>query len=194
MPATPTVSPATGRRGTLQQIQEFLLELAAAAPDDTLVAVTADHGLIDLSEGESAPLFPGDPLLDCLRCPPSGEARTPHFHVQPGKEAELVQRVTDLAGDRMALLSRGEAEELRLFGPEPFSDLARRRFGDYIGIALASFTPRVLRILRCHLAAPRRRPRRHVPGGRPHPPRHPLNEVRFNSSSPEVLGAESLLA
>ena len=127
-------------RGTLQQIQDFLLELAAAAPDDSLVAMTADHGLIDLSEGESAPLFPGDPLLDCLRCAPSGEARTPHFHVRPGKEAELVRRVTDLAGDRMALLSQGEAEELRLFGPEPFSDLARRRFGDYIGVALASFT------------------------------------------------------
>ena len=127
-------------RGTLQQIQEFLLELAAAAPDDTLVAVTADHGLIDLSEGESAPLFPGDPLLDCLRCPPTGEARTPHFHVHPGKEAELVRRVTDLAGGRLALLSQREAEELRLFGPVPFSDLARRRFGDYIGIALTSFT------------------------------------------------------
>ena len=126
-------------RGTLQQIQEILLELAAAAPDDSVVAVTADHGLIDLGEGESAPLFPGDPLLDCLRCPPSGEARTPHFHVQPGKEAELVQRVTDLAGDRLALLSQGEAEELRLFGPEPLSDLARRRFGDYVGIALASY-------------------------------------------------------
>ena len=127
-------------RGTLQRIQEFLLELAVAAPDDAVVAVTADHGLIDLSEGESAPLFPGDPLLDYLRCPPSGEARTPHFHVRTGKEAELVQRVTDLAGDRLALLSQGEAEELRLFGPEPFSDLARRRFGDYIGIALTSFT------------------------------------------------------
>ena len=127
-------------RATLRQIQALLLELAAAAPDDTLVAVTADHGLIDLSAGGRAPLFPGDPLLDCLRCPPTGEARTPHFHVRPGKEAELVRRVTDLAGDRMALLSQGEAEELRLFGPEPLSDLARRRFGDYVGIALAPFT------------------------------------------------------
>ena len=127
-------------RGTLQQIQELLLELAAAAPDDSLVAVTADHGLIDLSEGERAPLFHGDPLLDCLRCPPSGEARTPHFHVRPGKEAELVRRVGELGGDRLALLSKGEAEELRLFGPEPLSALAHRRFGDYVGIALAPFT------------------------------------------------------
>ena len=39
---------STQARGTLQHIQALLLELAAMAPDDTLVAVTADHGLIDL--------------------------------------------------------------------------------------------------------------------------------------------------
>ena len=39
----------------------------------------------------------------------------------------------------MAVLSQGETEELRLFGPEPLSDFARRRFGDYVGIALAPF-------------------------------------------------------
>ena len=131
---------STQARGTLRQIHALLLELAATAPDDTLVAVTADHGLIDLDDRDRAPLFQGDPLLDCLRCAPTGEGRTPHFHVRPGKEAELVQRVADLAGDRLALLSQGEAEELRLFGPEPLSALARRRFGDYIGVALAPFT------------------------------------------------------
>ncbi len=34
----------------------------------------------------------------------------------------------------MAVLSLDEAEEMRLFGPEPLSDQARRRFGDYIGV------------------------------------------------------------
>ena len=127
-------------RGTLEQIQSLLLEIAAAAPDDARVAATADHGLIDLEDGDRAPLFQGDPLLDCLRCAPSGEGRTPHFHVLPGKEAELFKRVADRAGDRLALLSQDEAEELRLFGPDPLSALARRRFGDYIGISLAPFS------------------------------------------------------
>lgn len=128
-------------RATLQQIQDLLLELAAAAPDDALIAATADHGLIDLAgDGDRAPLFPGDPLLACLRCAPTGEGRTPHFHVRPGKGAELVERVADRAGDRLALLSQSEAEELRLFGPQPLSALARQRFGDYIGITLAPFT------------------------------------------------------
>ena len=126
-------------RALLQQIQDLLLELAAAAPDDAVVAATADHGLMDLNEGDRAPLFPGDPLLECLRCAPTGEGRTPHFHVRPGKAAELIERVGERAGDRLALLSQGEADALRLFGPEPLSAPARQRFGDYIGIALQPF-------------------------------------------------------
>ena len=127
-------------RATLRQIRDLLQELAARAPDDVRVAVTADHGLIDLGEGDRAPLFDGDPLLDSLLSMPSGEGRTPHFHVRPGMDRELVERLAGRAGGRMAVLSQGEAEELRLFGPEPLSDFARRRFGDYVGIALAPFT------------------------------------------------------
>lgn len=126
-------------RATLQQICGLLQEIAAAAPDDVRVAVTADHGLIDLSEGDRAPLFDGDPILDCLLSMPTGEGRTPHFHVRTGRESELVERLAERTGKRMAVLSQGEAEELRLFGPEPLSAFARRRFGDYVGITLAPF-------------------------------------------------------
>ena len=126
-------------RATLRQIRDLLRELAARAPDDVRVAVTADHGLIDLGEADRAPLFDGDPLLHCLMSMPSGEGRTPHFHVRPGRGGELVEHVGERAGGRMAVLSQGEADELRLFGPEPLSDFARRRFGDYIGVALAPF-------------------------------------------------------
>ena len=127
-------------RATLAAIQGMLLEVAAAAPDDTRVAVTADHGLIDLGDGDRLPLFDGDPVLDCLRSVPSGEGRAPQFHVRPGRGGELVERLADRAGERLAVLSLGEAEELRLFGPEPLGAHARRRFGDYVGVALAPFT------------------------------------------------------
>ena len=126
-------------RTTLQRIRDLLHGIAAAAPDDVRVAVTADHGLIDLRRGDRAPLFDGDPLLDCLSSMPSGEGRTPHFHVRPGRERELVDRLAERAGGRMAVLSQGEAEELRLFGPHPLSEFARHRFGDYVGIAIAPF-------------------------------------------------------
>ena len=124
-------------RELLADIQGLLLELAAAVPDDVRIVLTADHGQFDLERRDRWPLFDGDPVLDCLRAAPTGEGRTPHFHVRPGKERELVERVTDRAGERMAVLSRQEAEDLRLFGPGPLGEPARRRFGDYVGIALA---------------------------------------------------------
>ena len=123
-------------RGMLRDLQGMLLELAADLPDGTRVVLTADHGLIDLDRDQHVAIFDGDPLLDCLRTVPSGEGRTPHFHVQPGRGPELVERLADRCGDRMAVLSRDEAEAARLFGPEPLSDHARRRFGDYVGVTL----------------------------------------------------------
>ena len=123
-------------RGMLRDLQGMLLELAADLPDGTRVVLTADHGLIDLDRDQHVAIFDGDPLLDCLRTVPSGEGRTPHFHVRPGRGPELVERLADRCGDRMAVLSRDEAEAARLFGPEPLSDHARRRFGDYVGVTL----------------------------------------------------------
>ncbi len=127
-------------RGTLADLQGLLLDLAAAVPDNVQVALTADHGLIDLERRDRWALLDGDPVLDCLRAAPTGESRAPQFHVRPGKEGELVERLTDRYGERMAVLSRDEADDLRLFGPEPLGEQARRRFGDYIGIALAPFS------------------------------------------------------
>ena len=127
-------------RQTLADLQGLLLDFAAAAPDDVRVALTADHGLVDLQRRDRWALLDGDPVLDCLRAAPIGEARTPQFHVRPGREGELVERLIERAGERMAFLSRDEADDLRLFGPDPLGEQARRRFGDYIGIALAPFS------------------------------------------------------
>jgi hypothetical protein len=127
---------STQARGVLEDLQGMLLELAAALPDGARMALTADHGLIDLNRDQKVAIFDGDPLLDCLRTVPSGEGRTPHFHVRPGRGSELVERLTDRSGPRMAVLSLDEAEKMRLFGPDPLSDQARRRFGDYVGVTL----------------------------------------------------------
>ena len=75
-----------------------------------------------------------------------GRAHAPLPH-PAGPGPELVERLADRCGERMAVLSLDEAEEMRLFGPEPLSDQARRRFGDYVGVtlepsALATTNPR----------------------------------------------------
>lgn len=123
-------------RAVLAELQEMLLELSEALPDDSRMVLTADHGLIDLQQDQWVPIFDGDPLLKCLRTVPSGEGRTPQLHVNPGKGPELIERLSDQCGDQLSVLSQEEAESLGLFGPEPLSGHARRMFGDYIGIAI----------------------------------------------------------
>ena len=76
----------------------MLLELAAELPDRARMALTADHGLIDLNRDQKVAIFDGDPLLDCLRTVPSGEGRTPHFHVRDGRASELIERLADRCG------------------------------------------------------------------------------------------------
>ncbi len=73
-----------------------------------------------------------DELLQLLVVPPTCEPRAPCFHVREGKVAEFAQSFADRFGDRYALLTAAEAEELELFGPGPFADTFRARVGDFV--------------------------------------------------------------
>ncbi|MEA2735373.1 MAG: hypothetical protein QOE14_1824 [Humisphaera sp.] len=99
------------------------------------VVVSADHGLIDVEKPNQTLLETSDPLVALLQVPPSGDARMPIFHVREGRQRDFQGQFNERFGDRMTLISVSEAEEYRLFGPGPLSPVARRRFGDFIGIA-----------------------------------------------------------
>jgi hypothetical protein len=76
----------------------------------------------------------GDPMLDMLLVPPSGDARMPIFHLRDGARDAFVEHFHQRFADRMALVGVDEAERLELFGPGALSPLARRRFGDFVAI------------------------------------------------------------
>jgi hypothetical protein len=99
------------------------------------IVMCADHGLIDVPSPEQTLLQEADPLLDLLQVPPSGDARLPIFHVRPGQHEAFVSLFRQRFGNRMILLDIEAVQELALFGPGEFAPTARRRFGDYIGIA-----------------------------------------------------------
>lgn len=113
-----------------------LTRLADAVCDRARLVISADHGLIDVPESDRLALLKGDPLLDVLRAPPSGEPRNPCFHVRDGQHEAFEDQFHDRFGRQFALLSTDELSDLRLLGPEPMSPFARRRFGDYFGVAL----------------------------------------------------------
>ncbi|HEV8293032.1 MAG TPA: alkaline phosphatase family protein [Tepidisphaeraceae bacterium] len=96
------------------------------------IVITADHGLIDVPKPDQALLFSGDPLLEMLLAPPTGDARMPIFHLKEGQRRAFVELFEQRYGDRMVLLDIEQVERIELLGPGKIAPAARRRFGDFI--------------------------------------------------------------
>jgi hypothetical protein len=102
--------------------------------------VSADHGLIDVPRENQALLFVGDPLVELLAVPPSGDARMPVFHVKSGHKEAFAELFHERFDDRMVLLETDEAERMQLFGPGPIAPPVRNRFGDFVAIPYKAAT------------------------------------------------------
>lgn len=116
-------------------IDAELKRLADAAKGKSRIVVCADHGLLDVPKPDQSLLQLGDPLLELLKHPPSGDARMPIFHLRDGSKEPFVESFNERFGDRFVLTDVNEAERLELFGPGPIAPGIRARFGDYIGVA-----------------------------------------------------------
>jgi len=115
--------------------------LADGLPAETTLIATADHGQIEIPPEANHFLFDGDPMLDLLQAPPSGESRLPLFHLKPGRTRDFIDHFQTRLGKAFALLKLEEIDSLGLFGPGPISPIARNRFGDFAAIPLG---PRAL--------------------------------------------------
>jgi hypothetical protein len=115
-------------------IDAELRRLAAALAGRARIVITADHGLIDVPPEHQTLLFHGDPLLDLLAVPPSGDARMPVFHLRPGRQDAFIHQFNERFADRMFLLDLNQAQRLELFGPGPPSPRAKLHFGDFVAI------------------------------------------------------------
>ncbi|HLL91152.1 MAG TPA: alkaline phosphatase family protein [Tepidisphaeraceae bacterium] len=113
-------------------IDRELARLHEATAGRATVVVTADHGLIDVPEDQQVLLRAGDPLLEVLAVPPTGDARMPVFHVRDGRHEAFADQFRQRFGDRMALVETAEAEREGFFGPGSISAMVRGRFGDYV--------------------------------------------------------------
>jgi Type I phosphodiesterase / nucleotide pyrophosphatase len=103
------------------------------APSSTL-AITADHGLLDIEPRDRLILEADSELLRCLLAPPTGEPRNPIFHVKPGKLDEFEGLFQERFQDQFSLITQNELPAL-LGGP--LSVTAQQRFGDFVGVATA---------------------------------------------------------
>jgi hypothetical protein len=120
----------------VMQLDAEMARLSAALKGRARIVITADHGLIDVPREKQTLLQSDDPLLQLLAVPPSGDARMPVFHVKAGRHEQFVDAFNRRFGDGIILLDIDSADRLRLFcPPAPLADHAKRRFGDFVGIA-----------------------------------------------------------
>jgi hypothetical protein len=124
----------------VMEIDRELGRLAEAVAGRATLVLSADHGLIDVPRDDQLFLFPGDPLLQMLLVPPTGDARMPVFHLHERAKDAFVAEFIPRFGDRMHLVSIDEAERLELFGPGLFSAHARPHFGDFIAFPYRAAT------------------------------------------------------
>lgn len=120
-------------RAQLRLVDRFAEELAARLPGGTLLHVTADHGMVDVSDDARVDVETSEVLSEGVRAV-AGEPRARHVHVVPGAEADVLARWTAELGDRMWIGSRAQAVACGLFGPV-VGEQAAGRIGDVVAIA-----------------------------------------------------------
>lgn len=114
----------------LAAVDAMVADLLMMLPRGTAVVVTADHGIVDCTDGRTE-------LHDAVlayTAHQSGEARFRWLHAEPGRSADLLAAAGLHHGDRAWVIDRDTAIADGWFGPT-VSDTARRRLGDVAVVA-----------------------------------------------------------
>jgi predicted AlkP superfamily pyrophosphatase or phosphodiesterase len=97
-----------------ERANDLCLSLSKSLGSDTLFIVTADHGLVDVSENIDISKIPA--LTDTLIMPPSVEGRAASFFVKPHKKEAFLSEFTARFADDFVVFTHEEVLENRLLG------------------------------------------------------------------------------
>ena len=121
-------------RSALRRVDAIASRFAELLPPGGLLAVTADHGMVDLGgdDAERVEVSERPDLAAGVRFL-AGEARARHVHAEAGQGDAVLQRWRDALGDRAWVRSRDEAIEAGWFGPvADLREAVRERIGDVV--------------------------------------------------------------
>lgn len=105
--------------------------LESMAGTDTLVLVTADHGFVDLSPGDTLDLDDFKTIRECLSMPLCGEGRLAYAYVRPHLTDRFEERIRQELGDTVHLVPSQVMVDGGWFGlGAPHPELLGR-VGDY---------------------------------------------------------------
>ncbi len=116
----------------VRALNQTITDFVKALNDDTLVLITADHGLVDVTP---VPVFRHKNFTELLRANPAIEPRACAFFVKPGKEDLFERRFNEYYGDDFTLYKSDMIIKMGLLGygqKHPLIDLV---LGDYMAVA-----------------------------------------------------------
>lgn len=114
----------------LHHVDQLAHQIADQLPAGGLLVVTADHGMVPVSEPDRVD-FDTHPHLSDGVALLGGEARARYVYTQPGAAADVADTWREVLGDRAWIRTRDEAIDAGWFGPTVAAH-ARERIGDLV--------------------------------------------------------------
>ncbi len=139
----------------LEAVDRALAELAERVPDDTMIVVTADHGMVDVPFEERLDLAQEPALMAGVRHL-GGESRSLQLHVEAGAVSSVEAAWRETLGERATVLTREQAIDAGWFGAvrtevlPRIGDLIVNMHGGFAVVHSELMRPEVLRLLGLH--------------------------------------------
>jgi hypothetical protein len=109
---------------------------------DTLVIVTADHGIVDSGPRYRIQLDDYPEIVDTMALPLCGDSRLAYCYVRSGREQQFEVAVEEALGDRVTLHRSSELVAEGYFGLSKAHPKFEQRIGDYVLIPTGCYTIR----------------------------------------------------
>jgi hypothetical protein len=116
----------------LAHVDKLAEQLAGALPSGTMMYVTADHGMVDISADDKFDVDAHPELRSGLALL-GGEPRARHLYARRGAAADILATWREVLGDRAWVLPRDEAISEGWFGPVDAAMTCR--IGDVVAAA-----------------------------------------------------------
>lgn len=123
-------------RAQLGIVDRLVEQLVEGLPEDAVLLVTADHGMVDVPGSTRLDIGAEPALTDGVRLL-AGEPRARYVHAEPGAADDVLAAWRAVLGDRAWVVSRAEAVASGVFG-EVQEQLADR-IGDVVALARGSW-------------------------------------------------------
>ncbi len=102
--------------------------------EDTLIIITADHGMQDMENHFHLNLI--QPLNELLRNFPAGDPRAKSLYIKPGKEDLFAERFARECGDEFLLFKHEEFLSKHLLGEGPVHPKIKDFVGDFMACGI----------------------------------------------------------